>query len=211
MKIIHRVVATLLSMLLLTLCITAHADGDFHEPEMVSIPGKNYALGKYEVTQAEWEAVMGNNPSHFKGANLPVEQVSWNNIQEYLKKLNQKTGKQYRLPKESEWEYACYGGSKAEKYCGGNDINAVAWYGDNSDNRTHPVGQKQANGYGLYDMSGNVWERMEDCLAENCAQHVVRGGSWNDEPRGVRMTTRYEDVATDRDDDDGFRLARTLP
>ena len=124
---------------------------------MIAIPGKNYEMSKYEVTQGQWQAIMGSNPSYFKscGENCPVDQVSWNDIQEFLQKLNAKTGKQYRLPSEAEWEYACYGGSQTE-YCGGNDLNSVAWNRDNSNKTTHPVGQKQANGFGLYDMSGNA-------------------------------------------------------
>ena len=181
-------------------------------PEMIAIPGKDYALGKYEVTQAEWQAVMGNNPSHFSscGDNCPVENVSWNDVHEFIQKLNQKTGRQYRLPIGSEWEYACYGGSQTE-YCGGNDINAVAWYHGNSGGQTHPVGQKQANGYGLYDMSGNVWEWMENKYDSEHDWRVVRGGSWFNTPQFVRAAARSEGDATDRGNDYGFRLARTLP
>ena len=126
-------------------------------------------------------------------------------------RLNQKTGKQYRLPKEAEWEYACYGGSQTE-YCGSNDINAVAWYEGNSGRQTHPVGQKQANGYGLHDMSGNIWEWMDDCWQGNCAIRVLRGGSWNGNPQSLRAAGRVAYVASLRNDDvGGFRLARTLP
>ena len=178
--------------------------------KMVAIPGKNYEIGKYEVTQAEWEAVMGSNPSYFKGANLPVEQVSWDDVQEYLTKLNQKTGKQYRLPTEAEWEYVCYGGSQTE-YCGSNDINAVAWHKENSGNQTHLAGQKQANGYGLYDISCNVWEWMEECWEGNCALRVLRGGSWFNRPQNARAANRDRYVTTVRDSTIGFRLARTLP
>ena len=196
-------------LVMLALLQVGNAQAD---PVMVRIPGKNYEMGKYEVTQAEWEAVMGSNPSSFKGANLPVEMVSWNDIQEFLTKLNQKTGKQYRLPKEAEWEYACYGGSQTE-YCGSNDINAVAWYGGNSGNKTHPVGQKQANGYGLYDMSGNVWEWMDDCYnASDCsAGRVVRGGSWDGYPQLVRVALRIRVDSAGWIINIGFRLARTLP
>ena len=185
-------------------------------PVMIAIPGRNYEMGKYEVTQAEWEAVMGSNPSHFKGANLPVEQVSWNDVQEYLTKLNQKTGRQYRLPTEAEWEYACYGGSRTD-YCGSNDIDAVAWYEGNSggglfsSGYTHPVGQLQANGYGLYDMSGNIWEWTSDCWEGNCTNRVLRGGSWYFIPFYVRAAYRLRHDTSFRDYFFGFRLARTLP
>ncbi len=132
--------------------LTVHDDG---VPVMVRIQGKKYEIGKYVVTQSEWKAVMGSNPSHNNkcGDNCPVEGVSWNDAQEYIQKLNANTGRQYRLPTEDEWEYACYGGSKTT-YCGGNDLNVVGWADGNSFwGSTHPVGQKQANGYGLYDMT----------------------------------------------------------
>jgi len=185
-------------------------------PTMVRIPGKNYEIGKYEVTQGEWRAVMGNNPSKFSncGDTCPVEQVSWNDAQEFIQKLNARTGKQYRLPTEAEWEYACYGGSQTE-YCGGNDVDSVAWhggfFGGNGNSQTHPAGQKQANGYGLYDMSGNVWEWMNDCWEGNCARRVLRGGSWLFTPQFERAAYRDMYVAAFRDDYVGFRLARTLP
>lgn len=177
---------------------------------MIAIPGKNYEMGKYEVTQGEWEAVMGSNPSKFAscGDNCPVEQVSWNDIQEFLQKLNQNTGKQFRLPTAAEWEYAGYGGSQTE-YCGSNDINSVAWYGENSNNTTHPVGQKQANGYGLYDMSGNVWEWCQD---EYNGMRYSGGGSWrNHYPDDLRVAVRNKGGPAARADFLGFRLARTLP
>ena len=181
-------------------------------PAMVRIPGRNYELGKYEVTQKEWRDIMGDNPSHFTqcGDDCPVENVSWDDTQHFLAKLNQKTGKQYRLPKEAEWEVACYGGSQTE-YCGGNDIDAVAWYNGNSGGQTHPVGQKQANGYGLYDMSGNVWEWMDDCWEGDCEGRVMRGGSWDSTPRNVSAVFRYWYDTSIRTIIIGFRLARTLP
>ena len=180
------------------------------DPEMVRIPGKNYEMGKYVVTQKEWRDIMGNNPSHFSncGDNCPVEEVSWNDIQEFLQKLNAKTGRQYRLPNEEEWEYACYGGYKTE-YCGGNDPDSVAWYDKNSNRTTHPVGQKQANGYGLYDMSGNVWEWMQN---ESNGGRALRGGPWNVNSDFLRAADRNDGYApANRDISIGFRLARTLP
>ena len=155
---------------------------------------------------------MGNNPSGFKGDNLPVEQVSWDDIQTYLQKLNAKTGKQYRLPTEAEWEVACYAGSKTEYgYCGGIDANAVAWYDGNSGDKTHPVGQKQANGYGLFDMSGNVWEWMSDCYDGNCGRRVLRGGSWSFGTGDSRAALRLSNSPYYRYFYFGFRVARTLP
>jgi formylglycine-generating enzyme required for sulfatase activity/phage host-nuclease inhibitor protein Gam len=181
-------------------------------PEMVKIPATHpFYLAKTEVTQAQWRAMMGSNPSNFSGCdNCPVEQVSWDDIQTYLQKLNAKTGKQYRLPNEAEWEYACYGGNKTE-YCGGNDADSVAWYDGNSGNKTHPVGQKQANGYGLYDMSGNVWEWMSDCYEGNCGRRVLRGGSWFNYAQRSRAAFRDDFTPAKRYSSYGFRLARTLP
>lgn len=208
MKIICRAITTLL--LCLTSGMAAHADGDFREPVILSIPGKNYALGKHEVTQAEWEAVMGSNPSKLKAANLPVERVSWNDVQDYLKRLNQKTGKRFRLPTEAEWEYACYGGRQT-KYCGGDDADAVAWHNGNSGGKPHPVGEKQANGYGLYDMSGNVWEWTADCWEGDCTKHALRGGGWYSVPQEVQSSIRDWEAASKGSFLIGFRLARTLP
>ncbi len=128
---------------------------------------------------------MDNNPSHFTscGDSCLVEQVSWDDIQAFLQKLNAETGRQYRLPTEAEWEYACYGGSKTE-YCGSDSIDSVAWYGNNgqaggnSSQATHPAGQKQVNGFGLYDMSGNVWQWMENKYDNEHDSRALRGGSW---------------------------------
>lgn len=181
-------------------------------PVMVRIPGKNYEIGKTEVTQAEWRAVMGNSPSHFSncGDTCPVEKVSWNDAQIFIRKLNTMTGKQYRLPTGDEWAYACYGGSQGE-YCGGNDLDAVAWTMGNSNGQTHPAGQKQANGYGLYDMTGNVWEWMNDCWQGDCERRALRGGSWLNFPQLAHIVQQGRYVTSDQYDNIGFRLARTLP
>ena len=182
-------------------------------PVMVRIPGKNYEIGKTEVTQGEWKAIMGNNPSHFSncGDTCPVEQVSWNDAQEFIQKLNQKTGKQYRLPSEAEWEYACRAGSQQE-YCGSDSVDSVAWYGVNSGRTTHPVARKQPNAFGLYDMNGNVAEWVEDCYNGNCAWHVLCGFSWyNFKPEDIRADRRFMNEPAYRDMAYGFRLARMLP
>ena len=120
----------------------------------------SFSIGRYEVTQEEWQAVMGSNPSWFKGPKRPVENVSWDDCQAFIKKLNEMTGKQFRLPTEAEWEFASRGGIKSQgyKYSGSNNLNSVAWYADNSGNTTHDVGQESPNELGIYDMSGNVWE-----------------------------------------------------
>jgi formylglycine-generating enzyme required for sulfatase activity len=217
-----------------------------YEPEMVRIPGKNYEMGRYEVTQAQWRLVMKSNPSEFRrwqvqgrpmlgsnnsllsgyhgfssgnvglGSNpsgfegcddCPVEYVSWNDIQDYLKKLNQMTGQQYRLPTEAEWKHACDGGQEQE-YCGSGNVDAVAWHNSNSGSKTHPVGQKQANGYGLYDMSGNVWEWQQDCFLSDCSERVLRGGSWVSALWSARSAERLWVPPARRDGYFGFRLAR---
>lgn len=172
-----------------------------------SVTLSGYYIGKYEVTQAQWKAVMGNNPSSFKGDNLPVESVSWNEVQEFIKKLNQMTGKSYRLPTEAEWEYAARGGnnSRGYKYSGSNNIGSVAWYYDNSGSTTHPVGSKSPNELGIYDMSGNVREWCQDRWASNYyssspqrnpqgsasgSDRVLRGGCWDNDARNCRVSCR---------------------
>ncbi len=164
-----------------------------------------FRIGKYDVTQGQYQRIMGNNPSHFSscGDDCPVEKVSWHDAQAFISKLNRKTGKLYRLPTEVEWEYACRSGGKNEEYCGGNDIDAVAWYDDNSGSKTHQVGQKQPNGLGLYDMSGNVWQWVQDWYgsdfpssgnnpqgASSGSRRVGRGGSWDREAALARSENR---------------------
>jgi formylglycine-generating enzyme required for sulfatase activity len=183
----------------------------------------DYYIGKYEVTQAQWKAIKGNNPSSFKdcGDNCPVETVNWNDAQDFIQKLNQKTGKNYRLPTEAEWEYAARSSGKSEKYSGGNDIDSVAWYDKNSGGKTHPVGQKKPNGLGLYDMSGNVWEWVNDWYdgdyyknssknnptgPSSGKEKVVRGGSWFNAARYAEAALWGGSVPTLRDSDKGFRL-----
>jgi formylglycine-generating enzyme required for sulfatase activity len=134
--------------------------GDWYPDEEPAhrVAVSDFQLGRYEVTQTQWRAVMESNPSYFKGDNLPVERVSWNDAQEFIRRLNGQTGRRYRLPTEVEWEYAARGGSKSNgyKYCGSNAVDDVAWYKYNAGSRTHPVGTKAASELGLYDMSGNV-------------------------------------------------------
>jgi formylglycine-generating enzyme required for sulfatase activity len=150
--------------------------------EMVSVKGngeiKNFKIGKYEITQAQWQAVMGNNPSEFVGDDLPVGNVSWDDVQEFLSKLNATTGKNYRLPTYSEWKYAASGGNKSKgyKYSGSNNSDEVAWYNDNSDGKPHPVGTKAPNELGIYDMSGNVYEWCQDGDDQD---RVYCGDDWN--------------------------------
>lgn len=183
------------------------------EPIMVRIPSKSYELGKYEVTQKQWRDIMGSNPSKFRncGDDCPVENVKWNEVKTFISKLNKITGKTYRLPSEEEWVYACYGGRQT-KYCGSNNINDVAWFEGNSSGHTHHVGKKQPNGYGLYDMSGNVFEWLEDSYGVDLNARKFRGGSWYYEIDDMNLSISYDwgwgESARDRGC--GFRLARTL-
>ena len=151
---------------------------------------RDFFIGKYPVTQEQWVEIMGNNPSYFKGDDHPVERVSWDDVQEFLKKLNNKyPGHNYRLPTETEWEYAAKGGIAFKEYAfsGSDDVNEVGWYYDNSDKRTHPVGEKAPNELGIYDMSGNVWE-----LCNDESNYIVRGGSWDSNPYLCRASFRED-------------------
>ena len=170
----------------------------------VTLP-HDYYMGKYEVTQALWKTVMGSNPSYFKGDDLPVEEVSWEDCQEFISKLNSMIGRKFRLPTEAEWEYAARGGKKSRgyQYGGSSNISDVAWYDGNSGSKTHPVGMKQANELGIYDMSGNVYEWCQDWKGSyvNSSQtnptgavsgsyRVYRGGSWYYDARYCRSSYR---------------------
>ncbi|MBR1991236.1 MAG: SUMF1/EgtB/PvdO family nonheme iron enzyme, partial [Bacteroidales bacterium] len=165
----------------------------------------DFSIGETEVTQALWKAVMGTKPSDFKGDDLPVEKVSWDDCQKFIKKLNELTGKTFRLPTEAEWEYAARGGNKSKgyKYSGSNTLGSVAWYDDNSGSKTHPVKTKAANELGLYDMSGNVWEWCSDWYgdyssgsqtnpvgASSGSDRVLRGGSWSYTAWHCRVSNR---------------------
>ena len=177
-----------------------------YEKPIHSVTLSSYSIGQTEVTQALWKAVMGSNPSSFKGDDLPVESMSWNDCQEFIKKLNALTGKNFRLPTEAEWEYACRGGNKSNgyKYSGSNNIDDVAWYDDNSNSKTHTVATKQPNELGIYDMSGNVCEWCQDRYGryDNSRQtnpigpesgllRVYRGGGWLDDASYCRSSKRY--------------------
>ena len=181
----------------------------------------NYYVGKYEVTQALWQAVMGSNPSSFKGYDLPVEKVSWNDCQDFISKLNAMTGKRFRLPTEAEWEYAARGGKKSRgyQYSGSNTLGDVAWYSDNSGKKTHAVGTKQPNELGIYDMTGNVWEWCQDWYGSYSSSpqtnptgavrgscRVGRGGSWGNSARYCRSSYRGYITPGDRFNRLGLRL-----
>lgn len=196
-------------------------DVDRDEKPTLQVTLSTYSIGQTEVTQALWKAVMGSTPSYIKDDNLPVEKVSWNDCQEFIRKLNQLTGRKFRLPTEAEWEYAARGGSKSlgYKYAGSNTLDEVAWYYDNSGNKTHPVGTKKANELGLYDMSGNVWEWCQDWYGNyssgsqtnptgttSGSYRVSRGGSWGNDSRGCRVSLRSSGAPSSRFNFLGLRL-----
>jgi formylglycine-generating enzyme required for sulfatase activity len=220
------------------------------EPEMIYVPGGTFKMGstagagdekpvhqvslgsfyigKYEVTQKEWREVMGNdiNVNYFPGCDsCPVERVSWISIMEFLRRLNEMTGLNYRLPTEAEWEFAARGGpgSKGYKYSGSSDIDAVAWRDGNSDMHTHPVGLKKPNELGIFDMSGNVWEWCSDWYSpdyysaspvnsptgpEEGKYRVMRGGSWYHDLSGLKVSDRDSGEPEWRYGYVGFRLCR---
>jgi formylglycine-generating enzyme required for sulfatase activity len=232
-----------------------------YEPEMVSIPAgsfrmgdiqgggdddekpvhtvqiKSFSMSKYEITQAQWRAVMGKKPSHYKGNDLPVENASWHDVQEFIQKLNAKTGKQYRLPSEAEWEYAARAKTTTKYWWGNEASHDYANYGtdiccaghiEGKDQwkNTSPVGSFSANAFGLHDMHGNVWEWVQDCWhgdyknaptdgsvwgeANNgdCSRRVFRGGDWDGKPRNLRSAYRSGSSPDNTVNNQGFRLAR---
>ena len=208
-----------------------HAKSDEKPVTRVRI-ARGFWMGKYELTQAQWQAVMGSNPSRFNncGGNCPVEEVSWNDAQEFINKLNGRSeGRRYRLPTEAEWEYAARAGTSTDTYTGdltkprGNDpvLNRIAWYDENSGGRTHPVGRKNPNAWGLHDILGNVWEWVGDWEAEypggsvtdpvgprSGSHRVLRGGSWRYGTRYCRSANRVKSWPSNRFSSLGFRLLR---
>jgi formylglycine-generating enzyme required for sulfatase activity len=201
----------------------------------VKVP--DFHIGKHPVTQEQWVAVMGDNPARFRGRAHPVEQVSWDDTQAFLKKLNQLTGEIFRLPSEAEWEYAARGGKQIRmdaarggknnrglQYAGSNKLTEVGWYYKNSNGQTQPVGLKLPNELGLFDMSGNVWEWCADHWHENYEsapvdgsawvtggekdRRVVRGGSWSYSGYDCRPSNRLRGSSVVRINSIGFRLAR---
>ncbi len=196
-------------------------EADSDESPTHSVTLDSYYIAECEVTQAQWQKIMGNNPSCFKGDSRPVEMVSWNDAQNFCRELSAITGKTYLLPTEAQWEYAARGGkqSKGYKYSGSYAIDAVAWYDGNSGSATHPVKQKRANELGLYDMSGNVWEWCSDWYGSYSSSsqnnptgagsgeyRVLRGGSWSYCARYCRTSDRGGNTPSYRDDYYGFRV-----
>ena len=214
-------------------CTGEQGEEYYWERPVHEVTVSSFYIGKYEITQKEWVAIMGNNPSHFRsvqfliprGNNFPVEHVTWADTQEFITKLNAVTGKKYRLATEAEWEYAARGGSKSKnyKYSGSDNIDDVAWYSGNSDATTHLVGTKQPNELGIYDMTGNVWEWCSDWygLYPDVAQtnpqgptkgtyRIVRGGGWNNDTKDCRITLRNFDYQGSHFNGLGFRIALSL-
>lgn len=201
--------------------------------EMVKLPS-GISMGKYEVTvsqfaqfvsetgysagsscwiyiSGEWTEQNGRNWQNTgfnQDGNHPVVCVNYSDVQAYISWLNKQTGKHYRLPNEDEWYSACQASSDGSEYCGSNNIDAVAWYDENSGATTHPVGRKQPNAYGLYDMSGNVWEWTSSCYESDCSRRVDRGGSWYLKPTSVRADHRGWDDVSNRHVSLGFRLVQ---
>ncbi len=201
-----------------TMGATSEQDSDAwdHEKPAHKETVSDFMIGETPVTQELWQAVMGNNPSYFTGdLQRPVEQVSWDDCQEFIRKLNQLTGQNFRLPSEAEWEYAARGGNRSNgyKYAGSNSVGTVAWYYDNSGSTTHKVKTKQPNELGIYDMSGNVCEWCQDKWCgnynspRNSGYRVLRGGGWAYGARGVRVSDRNFCDPDHGDDTIGLRLA----
>jgi formylglycine-generating enzyme required for sulfatase activity len=205
-------------------------DGGSDEEPVHSVTLSDFEISKYPVTQKLWRDIMGVDPPklRFKGCDqCPVERVSWDDVQEFLKKLNARTGKTYRLPTEAEWEYAARGGNQSQgyEYSGSNDLKEVGWYRENAGGKTHPAGRLKPNELELYDMSGNVWEWCSDWYGSDYYKNsplsnpagpdiglvrVFRGGSWGSDPQYCRVAYRSYGTPSDRDSNVGFRLARTI-
>ena len=208
-------------------CTEEQRDCSGDEKPVRNVTLGDFNIGKYPVTQKLWFQVMGNNPSKFKGDNFPVENVSYDMAQEFIEKLNAKTGKRYRLPTEAEWEYAARGGNKSKGYIysGGNYIDDVAWHSGNSQGKTHAVGGKEPNELGVHDMSGNVWEWANDWKGTYSSSdetnpkgpnkggfdgyRVLRGGCWNSGAKHCRVSNRHDRSNEWGNANMGFRLARS--
>jgi formylglycine-generating enzyme required for sulfatase activity len=201
--------------------------GDIDEKPVHQVCLDAFYVGKNEVTQGQWLQIMGSRPSFFSfcGDSCPVESVSWEDTQVFIRKFNTLNDGTYRLMTEAEWEYACRSGGKTERFCGGDDVDAAAWYDKNSGSKPHPVGEKRANGLGIYDMSGNVWEWVNDRYNKDYygsspprnpegppsgSKRVIRGGSWYNDPKNVRASIRSSDEPYHRSINLGFRLAYSV-
>ncbi|MBI5212679.1 MAG: formylglycine-generating enzyme family protein [Nitrospirae bacterium] len=207
----------------------AFGNGEPDEKPAHEVCVEGFYMGKYEVTQGQWKEIMGDNPSYFKdcGDNCPVENVSWYDVREFIERLNRRTDGRYRLPTEAEWEYAAQRGGNGEKQAGTNngaELDGYAWYDRNAEAKTHPAGRKKSNELGIYDMSGNVWEWVQDVYDKNAYNkhsknnpiyegqgdnRVVRGGSWYSKFVDLRSQNRFYRPPTYKSGIVGFRLLRT--
>jgi formylglycine-generating enzyme required for sulfatase activity len=196
--------------------------GEANEQPIHKVHLDGFWMGKYEVTQGQWKALMYDNPAKFKnGDNYPVEQINWGDTLDFIVELNKRSKDHFRLPTEAEWEYACRAGTPGQRY---GELRDIAWFNENSKGHTHPVGQKKPNAWGLHDMLGNVWEWCQDWYAENYYAtsplenpggpsssffRAFRGGSWQGIPQRIRSACRFGGGPSSRVDILGFRLART--
>jgi len=207
-----------------------YGDGEADEKPVHEVCVDDFYMGKYPVTQRQWKDIMGENPSRFKecGENCPVDSVTWKDVIEFIGKFNHRTKINHRLPTEAEWEYAARSGGREEKWAGtGNEAELAehAWYSKNSGFKPHPAGRKKPNGSGLYDMTGNVWQWVEDWYGEGYYSNsrrnnpqgpgsgqfrVLRGGSWYDNAKDVRSSARFHGDPAFRSNDFGFRLVRPI-
>ncbi len=202
-------------------------EGIEDEQPVHAVTLRGFFIGRTCVTQFQWGRFMGDNPSRFQGKNNPVENADFGQVQAFIEKLNAASGvRRFSLPSEAQWEYAARSGGKEELYAGGDGIDAVAWYGENSDGTTHPVAEKKPNGLGLHDMSGNVWEwcrdafrkdayevhpRQDPAVSGSGEERVIRGGSWNLDAWSARCARRFSFRSTDCGPGLGFRLVLREP
>jgi formylglycine-generating enzyme required for sulfatase activity len=193
-------------------------EGYVDERLLHKVDVESFHIGRYEVTQRQWSTVMGNNPSCFRGDDLPVENVSWDECQEFIDRLNRLAGARFRLPSEAEWEYAARSGGRKERYSGSARPDEVGWLDANSGGGTRKVGGKKANGLGIFDMTGNVWEWCAGFYRFSCGdgtakgngastRRVNRGGGWSSSPRAARASNRCADNPATRMSYLGLRLA----
>ncbi len=206
-------------------CFEMGGDEDSTELPIHKVCVKGFWIGRTEVTQSQYQQIMGKNPSEFQGANRPVENITWSEASDFAEEMNAVTGNKIKLPTEAQWEYACRAGGEHEKYCGaGGRPERMAWYEGNSGKQTHPVAQLAANDWGLYDMSGNVYEYTQDCFqftyegaptdgsawkAGECKRRTVRGGYWLNDALGVRAAYRRAPLQMDKAESHlGFRVVR---